>query len=71
VVVATGVPHALQNFEFGGSSAPHDPHTKAAAVISRGRPLSFHGTLVAPLTGQHVRYRSRDGCATGDDQKVR
>jgi ketosteroid isomerase-like protein len=24
-------PHSLQNFEFGGNSAPHDPHTTAAA----------------------------------------
>ena len=32
--VATGAPHSLQNFEFGGSSVPHDPHTKVAAVMS-------------------------------------
>src|SRR3984885_13059946 len=41
VGVATGAPHSLQNFEFGGSSLPHDPHTSAAAVISRG-----HATVV-------------------------
>ena len=38
VAIATGAPHSLQNFEFGGSSVPHDPHAKAAAVISRGQP---------------------------------
>jgi hypothetical protein len=38
VAVATAAPHSLQNFEFGGSSVPHDPHTKAAAVMSRGQP---------------------------------
>jgi hypothetical protein len=41
VGVATGAPHSLQNFEFGGSSLPHDPHTNEAAVISRG-----HATVV-------------------------
>jgi hypothetical protein len=63
-----GVPHSLQKFEFGGSSAPHDPQTKAAAVMSRGQPLLFHVTIVSPLAGQHVRYRGRDPanglCAT-------
>jgi hypothetical protein len=29
--------HSLQNFEFGGSSVPHDPHTTVAAVMSRGQ----------------------------------
>src|ERR1700749_2980109 len=43
VAVATAAPHSLQNFAFGGSSVPHDPHTKAAAVISRGQP-----TVVPP-----------------------
>jgi len=38
VAIATGAPHSLQNFEFGGSSVPHDPHTTAAAVMSRGQP---------------------------------
>src|SRR6201993_2515287 len=38
MAAATAAPHSLQNFEFGGSSVPHDPHTKAAAVISRGQP---------------------------------
>jgi hypothetical protein len=38
VAIATGAPHSLQNFEFGGGSVPHDPHTKAAAVMSRGQP---------------------------------
>jgi hypothetical protein len=38
VAVATAAPHSLQNFEFGGSSVPHDPHTKAASVISPGQP---------------------------------
>ena len=41
VAVATAAPHALQNFEFGGSSVPHDPHTKAVAVMSRDQPPSF------------------------------
>jgi len=38
VAPATAAPHSLQNFEFGASSVPHDPHTNAAAVISRGHP---------------------------------
>src|SRR3984957_4530488 len=38
VAVAAAAPHSLQNFEFGGSSVPHDPHTTAAAVMSRGQP---------------------------------
>jgi hypothetical protein len=38
VAIATAAPHSLQNFEFGGSSLPHDPHTKAAAAMSRGQP---------------------------------
>src|SRR6202044_3331087 len=33
-----GAPHLLQNRESGGNSVPHDPHTKAATVISRGQP---------------------------------
>src|ERR1700752_2282572 len=36
-----GALHLLQNRESGGSSVPHDPHTKAAAVMSRGTPLAF------------------------------
>jgi hypothetical protein len=60
VAVATAAPHSLQNFEFAGSSVPHDPHTKAAAVMSRGHPLSFHVTIVSPLASQHVPYRRRD-----------
>src|SRR5260370_21243571 len=38
VAVGTAAPHSLQNFEFGGNSIPHDPHTKSAAVMSRGQP---------------------------------
>jgi hypothetical protein len=38
VAVATAAPHSLQNFEFGGSSVPHDPHTEADTVMSRGQP---------------------------------
>jgi hypothetical protein len=52
---------------LGGGTPPHDPHTKAAAVMSRGQPLLLHVTIVSPLAGQHVGYRSRDpayGCAT-------
>jgi hypothetical protein len=32
--VAIAAPHSLQNFEFGGSSVPHDPHTTVAVVMS-------------------------------------
>ena len=60
VVVATGAPHSLQNFEFGGSSVPHDPHTTAAAVMSRGHPTVVHVDIVSPLASQHVPYRGRD-----------
>ena len=38
VAIATRAPHSLQNFEFGGNSVPHDPHTTVAAVTSRGQP---------------------------------
>jgi hypothetical protein len=38
VAIATGAPHSLQNFEFGGSSVPHDPRATVAAVMSRGQP---------------------------------
>ena len=57
VVVATGAPHSLQNFEFGGSSVPHDPHTTAAAVMSRRHPTVVHVDILSPLAGQHVPYR--------------
>src|SRR6476620_6828672 len=60
VAVATGAPHSLQNFEFGGSSLPHDPHTTAAAVMSRGHPAGVHVNIVSPLASQHVSYRGRD-----------
>jgi hypothetical protein len=50
VAVATGAPHSLQNFEFGGNSVPHDPQTKAAAVTSRGRPTVVHINIVSPPT---------------------
>src|SRR6185436_10900998 len=35
----TGAPHSLQNFEFGDSSVPHDPHDSPDAV-SAPRPSS-------------------------------
>ena len=38
VAVATAAPHSLQNLAFSLSSVPHDPHTKAATVMSRGQP---------------------------------
>ena len=58
VAVATGAPHSLQNFEFGGSSVPHDPHSTAAAVMSRGHPTVLHVDIVSPLASQHVPYRA-------------
>ena len=58
--VATAAPHSLQNFELGGSSVPHDPHTTAAAVMSRRHPTVVHVDIVSPLAGQHVPYRGRD-----------
>jgi hypothetical protein len=30
---AMGTPHLLQNRESGGSSVPHDPHTKPVVVM--------------------------------------
>jgi len=57
VAVATAAPHSLQNFEFGGSSVPHDRHTKAAAVMSRRQPTVVHVNIVSPLAIQHVPYR--------------
>jgi hypothetical protein len=59
VAVATAAPHSLQNFEFGGSSVPHDPHTKARRRHSAS-PLSFRGTIVSPLASPHVPYRRCD-----------
>jgi hypothetical protein len=50
----------LQNFEFGGSSVPHDPHNSPDAVISRGQPTVVHVTIVSPLASQHVPYRRCD-----------
>ena len=38
IMAVFGAPHLLQNRESGGNSVPHDPHTKAATVISRGQP---------------------------------
>src|SRR6185312_17251529 len=41
----TGAPHALQNLEFGGSSAPHDPHDSPVAVSAprlSSTPVSCH-----------------------------
>jgi len=73
VVVATGAPHSLQNFEFGGSSVPHDPHTTAAAVMSRRHPTVVHVDIVSPLAGQHVPYRGRDpanGSSATDDSAL-
>jgi hypothetical protein len=58
VAVATGAPHSLQNFEFGGSSVPHDPHTMAAAVMSRGQPTVVHINIVSPLA-RRVCYIGR------------
>ena len=34
VAVATAAPHSLQNFEFGDSSVPQDPHANPVAVMS-------------------------------------
>ena len=64
VVVATAAPHSLQNFEFDGSSVPHDPHTKAAAVMSRGHPTGVHVNIVSPLVRHCWSYRRCDP-ATG------
>src|SRR5580693_64283 len=60
VAVATAAPHSLQNLAFSLSSVPHDPHTKAAAVMSRGHPTVVHVTIVSPLASQHAPYRGRD-----------
>jgi hypothetical protein len=57
VAVATAAPHSLQNFEFGGSSIPHDPHTKAAAVIST-RPATVVPRHYRVTADQTVRYFS-------------
>src|SRR6476469_8961854 len=58
--VATAAPHSLQNFELGGSSVPHAPHTTAAAVMSGGHPTGAHVDIVSPLARQHVPYRRCD-----------
>src|SRR6476659_4812017 len=55
-----GAPHLLQHRESGGSSVPHDPHTTAAAVMSRGHPSGVHVDIVSPLASQHGPYRGRD-----------
>src|SRR6476661_970426 len=57
VALATAAPHLLQNRESGGSSVPHDPHTTAAAVMSRRHPTVVHVDIVSPLARQHVPYR--------------
>src|SRR4051794_12550523 len=50
VAVATPAAHSLENVEFGGSSVPHDPRTKAAAVIYRGHPTRSTSLFVKGLT---------------------
>src|SRR6516162_2651288 len=60
VAVAMGAPQWLQNLAFAPSSVPHDPHTKAAAVMSRGHPTGVHVDIVSPLASQHVPYRRCD-----------
>jgi hypothetical protein len=47
----------MENFEFGRSSVPHDPHGSLAAVISGGQPTVVHVTIVSPLASQHAPYR--------------
>ena len=61
VAVATAAPHSLQNFAFGGSSVPHDPHAKAAAVMSRGQPTVVHVTIVSPLSSYTGRPKEDGG----------
>ena len=77
VAVAAGAPHWLQNLALAPSSVPHDPHTKAAAVMSRGQPtvVPRHSRVTAgqpasaisvPRSGQRVaRYAAPRGGRLG------
>ena len=49
VAVATAAPHSLQNFEFGGSSVPHDPHKGSPPSCHAASPPSFTVNIVSPL----------------------
>src|ERR1700751_3231446 len=60
VAVATAAPHSLQNFEFGGSSVPHDPHNSPAAVMSRGQPTVVHINILSPMASPHAPSRHSD-----------
>src|ERR1700758_4915830 len=70
VAATTAAPHSLQNFEFGGSSVPHDPHANPVAVMSWPSILRHavgsigHVNIVSPLASQHGPYR-RCGPARG------
>jgi hypothetical protein len=59
---ATGAPHSLQNFEFGGSSVPHNPHNRPAAVSAQppspvpSTPVSCHRwSAMSAISPCHLR----------------
>ena len=53
----TGAAHSLHNLSPARSSVPHDPHTKAAAVMSHGHPTGIHVNIVSPLVNDRVLFR--------------
>ena len=56
VACVTGVPHSLQNLEFGGSSVPHDPHEQPRRCQSTATiPAGVHVSIVSPLVND-VRH---------------
>src|SRR5271170_6362977 len=84
VAVLRGVPHSLQNFEFGGNSVPQDPQTSPAVVRppplppSGSTPVSCHRwsvvsvKLLGHLRDEELRpsYLFRDGGAGTQAQCV-
>src|SRR4029077_115138 len=62
----TGAPHSLQNFEFGGSSAPHHPQSSPVAVSPPppsplgSTSVSFHCSVMSLVSPCHLRYEARD-----------
>jgi hypothetical protein len=65
VTCVTGAPHSLQNFEFGGSSVPHDPHGSPVAVsaprLLSSTSVSCHRwSAMSVISPRHLRHEVSD-----------
>ena len=63
VACVSGVPHSLQNLEFGGSSVPHDPQNSPVAVSPPppsplgSTSVSFHRwSAMSVISPCHLRH---------------